>query len=148
MPSWVVVKEVINHCWQAPPMGIFKINTYAALNQRDKVTGLRVVIRDSYGPIMVSSCRHIGSCYHSQIVEALAIFEGCPLSVNLGLLPATVDSDTLSVVQAIRKKEASSSEVGVIVNDVIYLISQVEIFSADFVLRLANSVAHGLARLA
>ncbi|KAK3229180.1 hypothetical protein Dsin_001061 [Dipteronia sinensis] len=115
---------------------------------QDRVTGLVVVARDCHGRVMASFCQNIRTYYLPQTAEAMAILEGIHLVVNSGLLPVSLESNALSVVQVISKKEAPSSEVGVVVNDILRLLCQVDIVSVNFVPRLAISVAHGLARLA
>ncbi|KAK3189239.1 hypothetical protein Dsin_028800 [Dipteronia sinensis] len=112
-----------------------------------RLRGLGVVILDCCGRVLISSCRNIGSCYQPQIAEALAILEGLQLAISLGFLPAILESDALVGVQAICKKEAPCSEVGIVVNDILLFLSQVFI-SVNFVPRLANKVSHGLAKLA
>ena len=62
--------------WKAQPVGMFKINTDAALRFCDKVSGIDVVIRDSNGHAMASLCQNINANYHPQIAEALAILKG------------------------------------------------------------------------
>ncbi|TXG63354.1 hypothetical protein EZV62_010348 [Acer yangbiense] len=97
-------------------MGVYKINTDAALNLHDK----------------------------PQIAEAMAILEGIRLAGNSKLLPATLESNALFVVLTVGKKEASSSKVGVVVNDILSFLIHVNVFSVNFVHRSANSVTHGL----
>ncbi|KAK3195723.1 hypothetical protein Dsin_027033 [Dipteronia sinensis] len=63
-------------------------------------------------------------------------------------ITAILKPDALSVVHAVCKKEAPFSEVGVVVNDILWFFSQVNVVSVNFVIRLENSVAHGLAKLA
>ncbi|KAK3185070.1 hypothetical protein Dsin_032356 [Dipteronia sinensis] len=112
-----VVKSKVVHSWQALPMGVFKINIDARLDS------------------------------HEKVIEAMALLEAIRLAVNSGLLPATLEYDVLAVVHAVCKKEAPSSKVGVVVNDILCFLRQVNIISVNFVPRLVNSIAHSLAKL-
>lgn len=50
-------------CWVAPPLGVFKINSDAALNSHDNVSSFGVVIRDWRGRVLASLCQNVKSCY-------------------------------------------------------------------------------------
>ncbi|KAK3184510.1 hypothetical protein Dsin_031796 [Dipteronia sinensis] len=123
--------------------GMFKINTDAALRFCDKVYGIGVVIRDSNGLVMAILCQNINVNYHPQIANALAILKGIWLTQNIGRVPIVLELDALSVVNSIVSKEVPNIEVGVRVHDVLCLLKD----AIYFVPRLANTVAHGLARL-
>ncbi|KAK0607443.1 hypothetical protein LWI29_015165 [Acer saccharum] len=134
--------------WKAPPDGVFKINTDAALNEQGLVSGLGVVIRDCQGQVMASLCSQMGVCYSPEIAEALAIRRGLQLAVETGLVPAMLESDASVVVNAIGSQDRSSSDVGIIIHDISCLLRSPCFNSISFVPRLANKVAHGLAKLA
>ncbi|KAK4834447.1 hypothetical protein QYF36_022834 [Acer negundo] len=48
--------------WQAPYLGVLKINTDAALNVNGKASGLGVVIRDYYGKVVAFFCHVSTDC--------------------------------------------------------------------------------------
>ena len=85
-------------CWQAPHVGVYKINTDAALNVQRKCSGLGVIVKDCHGRVMASFCRHLDSCFQPKVVKALAILEGFHLAVNCGLIQAILKSDAFTVV--------------------------------------------------
>ncbi|KAK3224784.1 hypothetical protein Dsin_004646 [Dipteronia sinensis] len=142
MGSWVTPR------WQAPEVGIFKINTDKAVVTKDGVSGLGVVIRDDKGFVRASACYGFKVNYHPQIAEALAIYKGILLTVNTGLLPAMLESDALTVVNVIRSQVLPSADEVVVISDILCAINGTNILSMNFVLRVANMVAHGLAKLA
>ncbi|KAK2659835.1 hypothetical protein Ddye_006368 [Dipteronia dyeriana] len=104
------------HLWKPSPAGSLKINIDATVNGNGK-----------------------GS-------EALAILEGCCLDINRSLMPAVLESDALVLVQAICKREAIFSEVGIVVDDILLLFNRLDINSVNFVPRLTSIAAHGLAK--
>ncbi|TXG46285.1 hypothetical protein EZV62_028213 [Acer yangbiense] len=90
-------------------------------------------LRDYQGHVLASLCQNIKICYQPQIIEAMAILKGIWLAANAGLLPASLDSDALSVVNLVNSKVVPLADIGVVIS---------------FVHRLANKVAHALAKLA
>ncbi|TXG66206.1 hypothetical protein EZV62_007481 [Acer yangbiense] len=135
-------------CWQALQLGAFKINTDAALHSSDKVSGIGVVIQDNDAHVRASLCQNLSAYFQPQIAEALAILKGLFLALNNGFVPAVLESDALTVVNSICLKMVPCNEVGVVIHDVLRLLNDVDSFSINYVLRLANKVAHSLAKLA
>ena len=131
-----------------PPLGVYKINTDVALNIQDKMVGLGGVIRDSQGRVLLSFCRNFQTCFAPQTAEALAVLEGIRLARIGGFLPTVLVSDALSVVQNIRNMMPLSSEVGLVIDDILGLCRDINLSSFIYVPRLTNMVAHGLAKLA
>ncbi|KAK2633860.1 hypothetical protein Ddye_028652 [Dipteronia dyeriana] len=95
---------------------------------------------------MASLCRNILANYEPQTTEALATLEGCRLAINRNLMPAVLESDALVVVRAICKRGAIFSKVGIVMDDILLLLNRFDISFVNFVPRLANIVAHGLAK--
>ncbi|TXG48260.1 hypothetical protein EZV62_027554 [Acer yangbiense] len=87
--------------WKPPDRGVFKINTDAALNENDFQFGISVVIRNYQGHVMASLCQIIKASYQPQIIEAMAILKGIWLAVSLGLLPASLELNALTVVNMV-----------------------------------------------
>ncbi|TXG46410.1 hypothetical protein EZV62_028092 [Acer yangbiense] len=70
------------------------------------------------------------------------------LAYGNGLVPAVLESDALSLVNTICLKVVPHTEVGVVVQDILNLLLNVNVASISFVPRIANKVAHGLAEFA
>ncbi|TXG47194.1 hypothetical protein EZV62_026488 [Acer yangbiense] len=134
--------------WLAPPQGMFKINTDAALNVQGNSAGIGVVIRNFRGQVMLSSCKNFRTAFSPVIAEALAVLEGLRLAKLGGFFPTVLESDALTVVQDICRNESLSSDVGLVIDDILFFCRDFNFFSFRHVPRLANKVAHGLAKLA
>ncbi|KAL5746073.1 hypothetical protein ACOSP7_027219 [Xanthoceras sorbifolium] len=61
---------------------------------------------------MLSAVKIIEACYTSVIAEAVAIQFGMKLATEFGLLPAIVESDSLSVTNLILDDRPIRSEIG------------------------------------
>ncbi|KAK3230381.1 hypothetical protein Dsin_002262 [Dipteronia sinensis] len=66
-------KQQMTTFWKAPPAGVYKINTDAALSISNKTSGFGVVIRDCNGNVIASFYQNDRVCYQPQVAEALAI---------------------------------------------------------------------------
>ncbi|KAK1588286.1 hypothetical protein Q3G72_021713 [Acer saccharum] len=89
-----------------------------------------------------------GICYKPNFAEALAILRGLHLALENGLFPTSLESDALVVVDMIGSTVPPSSEIGVIIHDILVFFWNSHFLAINFVPRLANKVAHGLAKLA
>ncbi|KAK2663279.1 hypothetical protein Ddye_001853 [Dipteronia dyeriana] len=87
--------------WQAPRVGVFKINTDVATRVRDMAS------------------------------KPLAILKGIGLAYEYGFLPAVLESDALRMVNAISLKEVPHSEVEVIIQDILSLLMSVSVSSVN-----------------
>ncbi|TXG69190.1 hypothetical protein EZV62_004125 [Acer yangbiense] len=142
-----VVKQRVAPKWKPSPSGSYKINTDATLDCRAKVTGIGVVIRDCYGHVMASLCQSFPGLLQPQTVEAVAVLRGFRLALEAGLCPASIESDSLSVVNLINSMDILRAEIGVVLHDILAMGSNSFFSSVSFVPRLTNCVAHSLAKL-
>jgi ribonuclease HI len=86
----------------SPEAGYFKINSDGATFDGGRGAGMGVVIRDHAGSFTAGfSCRTDGS-FSAEVVEILAIQEGCLLARDLGLSNIIVESDAQAILQAIQ----------------------------------------------
>ena len=65
-----------------------------------------------------------------------------------GLVPAVLESDALMVIWDICNNMSLSSDVGLVVDEILNFSRESNMFSFIYVPRLVNRVAHGLAKLA
>ncbi|KAK2656099.1 hypothetical protein Ddye_009151 [Dipteronia dyeriana] len=98
--------------WIAPPVGIFKINTDAALNHNENVSGICVVIRVYKGYVMASLCQKLKVGFLPQISDVMAIPRVLRLALETGLVLAILESDALEVVTMIKSMSVPSLEIG------------------------------------
>ncbi|KAL5815832.1 hypothetical protein ACOSQ3_024210 [Xanthoceras sorbifolium] len=99
-------------------MNGFVINSDAALYSDGNQVGLRVVIRDNNGAVMLSIAKRVEACYFPEIAKVVAIQYGINLAVETGLLPAMVVFDSLSIIDLILFRLPIRSKVGLIIEDI------------------------------
>ncbi|KAL5827457.1 hypothetical protein ACOSQ4_019254 [Xanthoceras sorbifolium] len=134
--------------WFPPPLGIYKINSDAAINSVDFCIGLGFVVRDAEGFVLAAGAQPLQFCVSPLVAEAMAILRGIQFASEMGISPIMVESDSLSVINIITSHAFPLSDVGVVISDIYRSIEALNDFKIIFASRQANSVAHGLAKLA
>ncbi|KAL5842155.1 hypothetical protein ACOSQ3_012758 [Xanthoceras sorbifolium] len=109
-------RPLLAACWLVPSLGWFKINSDAAFD------------------VLVAP----------DVAEAMALLRGVQFVLEYGFLPFCCESDAASIVKQISSRVSSSSDVGLVVDDILSLIRPYLECSVLW----ANSVAHGLTKFA
>ena len=132
--------------WQAPPSSFIKINTDGtASDGSPSYTG--VVIRDCCGYLIVASSKLLPSTFSIEVTEALVLQDGVLLALELGISHVIVESNALSIIQAINKG-VLGGELGHIVQNIKDISSSFSLCSFQHLNRSGNRAAHELARAA
>ncbi|KAK2641549.1 hypothetical protein Ddye_023312 [Dipteronia dyeriana] len=135
--------DVVPHLilWKPFVGGSYKFNIDAAIDVCHLRVGLNMVIRDHTGFMMASSAQRINAI---QIVEVLAILRGLVFTIESGLLPVVVESDTLEVVNMINFGSHIHAEVCLVIGDIREFQNFISSGYLNFISRKANTVAHNL----
>ncbi|KAL5741815.1 hypothetical protein ACOSP7_028547 [Xanthoceras sorbifolium] len=80
------------------------------------------------------------------VAEAMAIRRGIQFAVELGFSSVGIESDSSSLISLIINKDPPLSDVGLVVSDIIQLVSSLSISFINFVPRSCNGVAHAITR--
>ncbi|KAK2655217.1 hypothetical protein Ddye_008269 [Dipteronia dyeriana] len=96
---------------------------------------------------MASLCRNVEGCFEPRVAEAMAILLGLHFALESCLVPIVLEFDALRVVNLLKLKVVPDSKIGVVIHDISNIVDHSCSFSFNFVPRLANKVAHGLAKL-
>ncbi|KAK2642117.1 hypothetical protein Ddye_023880 [Dipteronia dyeriana] len=132
--------------WCCPSFGAYKVNTNAAIFSTQRRIGFGIIVRDHAGDAMGSSSQSLIACLSAQIAEAMAVLCGIIFTVETGLLPTVIESDSKSVVDLINSGKAPIANVGIVIRNVFELMNCYPVL-VSFTGRSANCVAHGLAKL-
>ncbi|KAL5766515.1 hypothetical protein ACOSP7_017132 [Xanthoceras sorbifolium] len=119
----------------------------AAVDVLNNRIGLGVVIRDGHGEVVAALAKGLNSLLSVDCAESLAILEGIRFAHSLGISPVGVESDSASVVGLINKKAPPSSELGLIISDILSFEGFLSFRQFSFRPRQCNRVAHDLAKL-
>ena len=133
--------------WSAPPSGLHKINVDSATSEDGRPSGVGVVIRDCRGVVVAASAMVLPAQYGVEVIEALAVEKGILLARQMMLTQVILESDLLSVVDAIFSN-SSHGDLQPIVQGILLLSSSFDIWKVKHLKREYNKVAHELAKLA
>ncbi|KAL5757849.1 hypothetical protein ACOSP7_020460 [Xanthoceras sorbifolium] len=88
--------------------------------------------------------REGGSCqpfFLPLLAEAVAILHGVRLALDLGLSHLLVESDAMGVINVLKGGVAPSSDLGLIISDIFFVCSSLNVLRFSFISRKENSVA-------
>ena len=91
--------------WRAPPAGFVKINFDGAVFDEANMSGVGVVIRDSYGEVLASCSEKISQAYEAEVIEALAAQKALSFAQELGFQNVILEGDALGLIQALKSQE-------------------------------------------
>ncbi|KAK2661430.1 hypothetical protein Ddye_000004 [Dipteronia dyeriana] len=106
--------------WKPPDANLYKINTDATLLDERSIVGVGVgvgvgvVIRDHLGQVMGTAALKLEASYSPKLAEAVAIRRGIEFALEIGLVPAVVESVALGVVDLINSKDTNWIELGLV----------------------------------
>ncbi|XP_048493290.1 uncharacterized protein LOC125493810 [Beta vulgaris subsp. vulgaris] len=131
--------------WQAPGAGRLKLNTDAAFRENDKL-GMGAVLRDECGDVLVAVCNSWHGRCEVEVGEAMAVREGIRVAMEAGFHGFIVETDCMTLFEALKRKRRPASVLGRILQDIYVLISSCTNVTFSFVRRSGNEVAHLLAK--
>lgn len=132
--------------WVKPQPNKIKVSVDASVFEDRGGVGFGFVARDSEGALVEAKAIFHPNLVTPIMAEAMAFKEALSWMEEHGWYDATVESDCLGVVQAIRSRMAMRSYFGSIVEDCRVLLQRLHNVTVFFVKRSANMVAHHLAR--
>ena len=131
--------------WSKPAFGVLKINVDAALFSEASTYSFVCVARDDQGHfIEATTCCRQG-VVSPELAEAMGVREALSWIKKKAWSQVVIETDCLTVVQALRSSVSMDSYFGGIISECKNLLKD-ERISILFVKRSANSVAHVIAR--
>jgi ribonuclease HI len=134
--------------WEKPMPGWYKCNVDAAFHQELNKTSTGWCLRDHLGRFVVAATTWLdGNC---SIVEgeSIALLEAMKFMELKGYSHVVFETDSKNVVDAIHHFRSGSSDFSLLVSNICHILSCNQNFMVKFAKRLANMVAHTLARAA
>ena len=135
------------HSWSPPPPGVFKINVDGSSSDLEESSSIGVIIRDCKGHTVAAYCKPLQSHFSAELVEVFAVEQGIFLARELQLSRVMLESDALSVINAINDS-TFGTYYGHIIQDISHAQSSFDFCSFKHLNRSFNSAAHELAQFA
>jgi ribonuclease HI len=133
--------------WVAPWIGEIKANVDAGWDALSKRAGIRVIVRDHVGHVILSERKLILGCTCAEEVEIDATIVGLNQLINLGRWPASLELDCARVVQTVSSSVVDRSGFWCLYDEARELLKVFSQISMKKVDRSSNSAAHSLAQL-
>ena len=110
-------------------------------------SGIRVIIRDVLGRIVVALCKALPVHYPAELTEFFALEHGVLLAQDLNISNVIFESDAASVISSVNQA-CSGGAMGHLVHFIVYAKSAFSCCSFHHVKRTYNMAAHELAQFA
>ncbi|XP_004300884.1 PREDICTED: uncharacterized protein LOC101315056 [Fragaria vesca subsp. vesca] len=103
--------------WECPPSGRLKINVDGAVCLENGYGGIGVVVRDEVGMGIAAVARPFLHAYLVLNMEAEACRVGLLLGIHQGWTNIDIESDSATLVAALKSEEKDLSEVNRVISD-------------------------------
>ncbi|XP_059441991.1 uncharacterized protein LOC132174335 [Corylus avellana] len=145
----VVLQEFVSDAptqcnWKNPPIGWFKANWDAGVNQHSGRVGLGVVIRDHQGKMWVAKSMTRLGFLDPTLAETMVV----RLCTKMGMKQVQLEGDAKVVVDAVNSLLLDKSATGLLTEDLCIALCSFSSWELGYVRREGNKVAHILASLA
>ncbi|CAH9142914.1 unnamed protein product [Cuscuta epithymum] len=131
--------------WEAPEEGIIKINVDGATNQAAGLRAWGWIARDHQGEFIKARGVSHRAEWTVEETEALGIRDALSGALAEGWNRVIIESDALSVVRGITRREGGSY-LQLVLDDIFSIVESKSDFEVSFCKRSANHVAHTLAK--
>ncbi|KAL0430273.1 UNVERIFIED_CONTAM: hypothetical protein Sradi_0653300 [Sesamum radiatum] len=131
-----------------PENGIIKLNYDGAIFSSSSEVGLGVIARDSAGACVWWKSARKRQVSEPEMVEALAAREAVLLARQFGWRKIVLEGDSANIHHKLNSPQPDSSTTGTVIRDIKSLVSDFDLCCFSLVRRMANKVAHCLARKA
>lgn len=133
--------------WFGPPIGFFKINVIGATSKDNKTSSIGIIIRDSNGLVSAALSRTLSAQYLVEKVEGKALEYGVLLTQDLNISHIIIESDALSIVQALLSKQ-TNGVIGHLIQGILSALAVFHSWKIQHLKREFNRAAHEFAQLA
>ncbi|KAL3340233.1 hypothetical protein AABB24_028718 [Solanum stoloniferum] len=130
--------------WEKPKPGWTKLNTDGSIDR--KRAGLGGLLRD-YEGIAICACVSEVTCDDIFLVELLAIWRGLMLAVSIGIKMIWVESDSMSAVKAINKKQPHNQKAASCLQHIWKILNKFQKYQVTHSWRETNRAADYLSKM-
>lgn len=133
--------------WKPPEEGRLKMNVDAHIIAGSPWFSCGLILRDHKGNFIKVRVRKFAGKVPVDEAEATGVLEAIQWIISMALQNVDIESDSLSIVQAINKSRKNWLEVGVVLNECRTMLGTRSDISISFAKKHANKVAHLIARV-
>lgn len=133
--------------WSLPNQGTYKLNVDGAVFAASGNIRVGAVIRNYKGEVMLAMTQKINCSPSPELAEAWAILRGISVAIEAGFSSIILEGDAKYILADLCSEEDLLTCYGHILEDALLLKSAFQSFTVSTVRRLANEVAHLLAKM-
>lgn len=133
--------------WQCPVEGQLKLNVDASVFPGSTSFTVGMVLRDHQGQFLRGRTRRVAGQVQAFEAEAVGMLEALSWIKNSTGQEVVVESDSLLVVEALQRGKEYQLEVGIVLKECQRILAEKSNVRIGHVRKLANKVAHLMARL-
>ena len=134
--------------WQPPQGLVFKLNFDGAYFDNGAASGYGAVIRNEKGEVMAAIAVRAGAVQDNEEVEVMACRKALEFAIDAGFMEIILEGDRALVMQTVSQAQPNLSRLGLIYENIWWLVAGFRSILTNCVRRTTNSVAHALARYA
>ena len=120
----------------------------ALVQNHQKITGLRAVIRNSKGRVLMVGMKKAKFCKDMAMLEAETMLFGLEIAVKEGFSPLIIETNSLEVVKLVSSQCESKLERAWIVADIHESLRNLQQALVNHVRRKGIGIAYSLAKMA
>ena len=136
-----------DNVWHPPPESAFKLNFDVVIFSELNCSRVGAMIRNERGKVIAAMSVRGPQVVDSEEAEILACRRAMEFVREAGFIELVIEGDNVNVMKSVSASGADQSRLGHIIQDIKWLTQGLRKVSS-YVRRVANSVAHGLARYA
>ena len=134
--------------WSPPLEGWYKVNVDGTVFTKLKQTGIRVIIRDDTGAVVVAMSKKIAVPLGALETEAKVMETGVCFVVEVGIRDAIFEGDSILVYNVVQGSGSASTTIQNIVTGILRQAQGFRTFAFSHIKRQGNVPAHVLAQYA
>ncbi|KAM3241082.1 hypothetical protein ACQJBY_054237 [Aegilops geniculata] len=132
--------------WEPPESGWLKANVDGAMSRSRQGGGGGVVFRDEDGAFRGADAVFLPDITSAEVAELLACMRAVELALQRGVPKLHLETDCLNVARKLNEQDRNLSSVGILVEEIKMMATNLGEFRATWVRREANKAAHEIAR--
>ena len=133
--------------WKAPDTGCLKINVDASVRENEDHYSVGMAVRDHERKFVAGKVMKIGGKVSVLEADTVGVLEALSWSKEFSNNPVIIETDSMLTVSAVKRNTMHYLELGSIFQQCRGILAERSDLNLVFVNKLANSVAHEMARL-
>lgn len=134
--------------WRKPSEGWMKLNVDGSFSAAEENGGTGMILRNSNGSIIFSSCKSLAKCSNALEAELITLADGLVLAIQWTFLPVMVETDSLVALQLIQAQAKDLSPLFHVVQEIKRLMVGDREVLVQKIHRSQNQASHVLANIA